>query len=174
MTFKCLNCQDEMWVCENHRDKPWDKPESEGGCSCGAGMPCAVCNPTDRDNQPANGKEEIGQIIKAVRAKNRMTQAQLSRASGVMQSTVSRTEGGANVGFDKIMKMARVLGCEAHLIGKHEEPKSHGGMAVLATEEAELIGIFRDLRRPDRRKLLSIAQVFNNQRKTAKKVIDEH
>jgi hypothetical protein len=53
MTYKCLNCQDERWVCENHEHKPWNVPEADGGCSCGAGMPCELCNPCDRDNPPA-------------------------------------------------------------------------------------------------------------------------
>lgn len=39
--FDCPTCKGTLWVCENHRDKPFDEPD---GCACGAGMPC-VCNP---------------------------------------------------------------------------------------------------------------------------------
>jgi hypothetical protein len=38
----CTQCQSTGWVCENHPDKAWDV--KDGGCNCGAGMPCPVCN----------------------------------------------------------------------------------------------------------------------------------
>jgi hypothetical protein len=44
----CPNCRGGWWVCENHPDKPW----TDDGCECGAGMPCPECNPYDRDNPP--------------------------------------------------------------------------------------------------------------------------
>ena len=37
----CPICNGGLWVCENHPDKAWD---TQGGCECGAGMPCK-CNP---------------------------------------------------------------------------------------------------------------------------------
>ncbi|MCP3401844.1 MULTISPECIES: hypothetical protein [unclassified Bradyrhizobium] len=40
----CPSCGGLGWVCENHPDKAWT--EKEGGCQCGAGMPCA-CNKTE-------------------------------------------------------------------------------------------------------------------------------
>lgn len=50
---KCENCQDEGWVCENHTDRPWNGANAhEGGCECGAGMPCEECNSSDYDNLP--------------------------------------------------------------------------------------------------------------------------
>jgi hypothetical protein len=49
--YTCLNCQDQRWVCENHERKPWD-PDGEQCCG-GAGMPCPMCNHSDRDNPPA-------------------------------------------------------------------------------------------------------------------------
>jgi hypothetical protein len=52
VTYACLNCQDERWVCENHPHRPWGVSEAAGGCSCGAGNPCELCNPCDRDNPP--------------------------------------------------------------------------------------------------------------------------
>ena len=49
----CPICDDKGWVCENHRDKPWgefsDRPDA---CSCGAGAPCAACNPCDETHPP--------------------------------------------------------------------------------------------------------------------------
>lgn len=39
----CDHCHDALWVCENHTDKPWSK-KIDGGCQCGAGAPCPVCN----------------------------------------------------------------------------------------------------------------------------------
>lgn len=48
--MKCERCNDCGWVCENHRDKPWD---GEGRCKCGgAGDPCPNCNPADAHNPP--------------------------------------------------------------------------------------------------------------------------
>ncbi len=41
MTFACLNCEDNLWVCEGHPHRPWNGGE---GCCGAAGMPCAVCN----------------------------------------------------------------------------------------------------------------------------------
>lgn len=40
----CKNCDDQLWVCENHSDKPWDGSDENGCCGCGAGMPCPKCN----------------------------------------------------------------------------------------------------------------------------------
>ena len=45
----CETCGGEMWVCENHPDKAWGEGD---GCCGGAGMPCRICNPCDRDNPP--------------------------------------------------------------------------------------------------------------------------
>lgn len=43
--YKCLNCLDSGYVCENHPHKPWaGYSEEESACDCGAGMYCANCN----------------------------------------------------------------------------------------------------------------------------------
>lgn len=53
----CQRCQGEMWVCENHMDRPWnDKP---GGCMCGAGAPCPDCNRDDPPKLPPGTKTEM-------------------------------------------------------------------------------------------------------------------
>lgn len=40
--MKCLLCEDTGWVCEHHRDRPWEGPTA---CGCGgAGSNCS-CNP---------------------------------------------------------------------------------------------------------------------------------
>lgn len=41
--IECEHCQDELWVCEAHPDKPWNA-KLPNGCDCGAGAPCPVCN----------------------------------------------------------------------------------------------------------------------------------
>jgi hypothetical protein len=49
-SFKCPQCEDTGWVCEDHPDTPWD---GDHACSCGAaGMPCPRCNPSDLDHPP--------------------------------------------------------------------------------------------------------------------------
>ena len=48
--MKCLCCEDEGWVCENHPDQPFTGPHA---CNCGgAGMPCPACNPSTPDEPP--------------------------------------------------------------------------------------------------------------------------
>lgn len=39
---ECRVCDNTGWVCENHPDRPWDTLR-EDSCTCGAGMPCRVC-----------------------------------------------------------------------------------------------------------------------------------
>lgn len=42
----CRRCQDGRWVCEDHRDLPWDgTSDHPSACHCGgAGAPCPDCN----------------------------------------------------------------------------------------------------------------------------------
>ena len=46
--YKCLNCEDEGWVCENHSNVPW----RVDNCCGGAGEPCKFCNMTDKNTPP--------------------------------------------------------------------------------------------------------------------------
>jgi hypothetical protein len=48
--YTCLNCQDLRWVCESHEHRPWDPDGNQ--CCGGPGMPCPMCNPFDRENEP--------------------------------------------------------------------------------------------------------------------------
>jgi hypothetical protein len=52
-TYKCLNCQDQRWVCENHPHVSWNPDNGGADCCGGAGMPCELCNPCTRDEPPA-------------------------------------------------------------------------------------------------------------------------
>jgi hypothetical protein len=46
--MKCVRCDDVGWICENHRDQPWD---GDRACKCGsAGAPCPACN-AGRDDE---------------------------------------------------------------------------------------------------------------------------
>ncbi len=59
----CARCQDVGWVCEEHPDRPWSK--TEGGCQCGARMPCPDCNPAaDAAHPPRRVVEKIGALSK--------------------------------------------------------------------------------------------------------------
>lgn len=44
----CLNCKGEGWVCEDHTNMRFE----DCPCTEYAGIPCAACNPCDRDNPP--------------------------------------------------------------------------------------------------------------------------
>ena len=48
--MKCTVCEDFGWVCEDHRDMPWDRVHARY-CSA-AGMPCPNCNPSDLVHPP--------------------------------------------------------------------------------------------------------------------------
>jgi hypothetical protein len=49
----CTNCDSTGWVCENHRDRPWDGVSGRlDACGCGAGAPCTKCNVCNADNPP--------------------------------------------------------------------------------------------------------------------------
>jgi len=42
-SYKCEKCKDNLWVCEDHPDRPWESG-TEYDCNCGAaGKPC-ICN----------------------------------------------------------------------------------------------------------------------------------
>jgi hypothetical protein len=55
MKKDCPTCLGIGWVCENHPQMPWS---DEGGCTCGAGMPCSCNQDEDTDNVP-----DISEII---------------------------------------------------------------------------------------------------------------
>ena len=41
---RCKNCDSTGWVCEDHKNRPFEGM-SDNGCECGgAGMPCNECN----------------------------------------------------------------------------------------------------------------------------------
>lgn len=67
--MNCQICKDQLWVCENHNDKPWN--DGEPGCCGGAGSPC-TCNVLHRDNWKPEHKgkplsELAGQQIEEVK-----------------------------------------------------------------------------------------------------------
>ena len=49
----CARCDNCRWVCEAHPDRPW-----LGDCGA-AGMPCPVCNPSDKANPPTKASLRI-------------------------------------------------------------------------------------------------------------------
>ena len=45
MTDRCEQCDDTGWVCEGHKDRPWDGVSTRNdACGCGSGIACK-CNP---------------------------------------------------------------------------------------------------------------------------------
>lgn len=58
--YRCLNCMDQRWVCEDHPHVPWDEGE---GCCGGAGIPCPMCN-TERPPANPPGFQVIAEVVK--------------------------------------------------------------------------------------------------------------
>jgi hypothetical protein len=58
----CPICGGEGWVCENHRDLPWEA--SGHAQTCGAGVPCPRCQP-----------EAVGGHTETAKRVHRATQA---------------------------------------------------------------------------------------------------
>lgn len=50
MVYRCLQCQDQRWVCADHPAVPWGEGE---GCCDAEGVPCPACNTgSPPDNPP--------------------------------------------------------------------------------------------------------------------------
>lgn len=59
-----------------------------------------------------NFKEMVGHRLKVARAEARMTQEELSKASGVSVMTIARTEQGqSSPTFENAYRFAEALGC---------------------------------------------------------------
>ena len=72
--MSCPRCAGLEWVCENHPDRPWAEPgKYPNSCDCGAGAPCAVCNPLHRDHARA---ETVDDLVAAVIAERERLRAQ--------------------------------------------------------------------------------------------------
>jgi hypothetical protein len=87
----CARCQDVGWVCEEHPERPWSN-KTEGGCQCGARMPCPDCNPAaDAAHPPQRVVEKIGALT---------------------QKTVARgcTAGEARVALAKVIELKERYG----------------------------------------------------------------
>ena len=47
---ECKNCDSSGWVCEGHKNEPWNDGNQK--CCGGAGAPCPVCNVTEPGQFP--------------------------------------------------------------------------------------------------------------------------
>jgi hypothetical protein len=53
MTERCGHCDDTLWVCGAHPDRPWYGASSQRACRCGAPViPCELCNPRGGLDEP--------------------------------------------------------------------------------------------------------------------------
>lgn len=97
----------------------------------------------------------VGIKVRELRKKKGMTQAELSKKSGVAQQTVSNIESGRNEPSGTTIGMlASALGCTAdELIGNTQ---SHAD--GLTDEEKELLHIFRQLNADGRQLMLEQAE----------------
>jgi len=61
---ECATCDGTGWVCENHREQPWDgESNAANACGCGAGAPCAVCTPARAPHPEQHCGEEMSPVI---------------------------------------------------------------------------------------------------------------
>lgn len=96
-SYKCRNCSDAGWVCENHPDMPWGGTSSDPhACECGAGAPCRVC--------------EWDMATSGIKYEADIAHARCADALSTAQSRIERalgcvTENSAHVG----KKMAAIL-----------------------------------------------------------------
>lgn len=59
----------------------------------------------------------IGRLIRYLRINNGMSQLELSKKTGLMQSSIARIESGKfNVGFDTLQRISEVFDCEVSII----------------------------------------------------------
>lgn len=74
----------------------------------------------DKDEE----RKRIGNRIKELRKKQKITAKQLSKFSGIAPCNISRVESGLySIGFDMLTKIASVLGCRVDLV--EEDPPEH-------------------------------------------------
>ncbi len=67
----------------------------------------------DKDEE----RKRIGNRIKELRKKQKITAKQLSKFSGIAPCNISRVESGLySIGFDMLTKIASVLGCRVDLV----------------------------------------------------------
>ncbi len=81
----------------------------------------------------------IGDRVKQLRQKRRLTQVELAERAGVSQTVISRLESNLNqtVNSDVLKGLAKALGCTTdYLVGMYEEGESDMEPAELA-----LIGV---------------------------------
>ncbi len=64
-----------------------------------------------------------------------MKQADLARAAGVTQSTISRFESTGSIGFDALVKIAVALGAEADLAHLFVAAQTRSIDQIVATAE---------------------------------------
>lgn len=68
----CKLCDNTMWVCENHRNLPWDgESRRNDACGCGAGAPCPDCFTEAGWRMRFEALDEAGLVICKVRNDNR-------------------------------------------------------------------------------------------------------
>ena len=62
----CQICDDTLYVCENHKDRPWDgNSDRADACGCGAGMPCECWTP-EKERERMASIIDNGQMICSV------------------------------------------------------------------------------------------------------------
>lgn len=85
----------------------------------------------------------IGQNLKVIRSRLKITQAQLANISGISVDTISRIEGGADCMSETIAKLSVALGCttDALMKGTMDVPKSE--RAEILMRDIELLPVKR-------------------------------
>ncbi len=106
----CRNCAGQGWVCENHRDQPW---ENDGGTCCGgAGAPCPVCQPEMACAPYSASRTELEAaralaVIDQTRAN--ADRERIHRLEGAIQAMAALVQPLKKQGEDRIWRPVRRL-----------------------------------------------------------------
>lgn len=92
-------------------------------------------------------------IVKAMNARN-MSQAELSRLSGVSKSSLSRYLGGDDIPASKLKAIADALGVTVDMLLGISRPES------LTADERELLSLYRKMDVRERSLLMENARAF--------------
>jgi transcriptional regulator with XRE-family HTH domain len=105
-----------------------------------------------------------GRRLREARLESRMTQEELGRQLGLTFQAIQKYESGENrLSVGRLVAAARVLQKPISYFVPEDDGRATAAAATLTSEEAELVGSFRRIKRGDARdSLLTLARQFTD------------